>query len=211
MARFSFSIPDYVAELLDRDVKSTGKSRSSLIAEYVERYYEGETQRAKNADIVQRVKSEHEKRVQQLLIEHDAEMQQIRTECQKQVTQSNTDNAANTQQFEDELEKLESVAKRLDSELKEANERNHSLMEQLQHEKNSKDVVTTGLQHEIELLQQRIASLEGTLHTERGHLSELRQDKEQLQKQLELMTLRLPAPRVGFWARLFGGRTKKED
>jgi len=211
MARFSFSIPDYVAELLDRDVKSTGKSRSSLIAEYVERYYEGETQRAKNADIVQRVKSEHEKRVQQLLIEHDAEMQQIRTECQKQVTQSNTDNAANTQQFEDELEKLESVAKRLDSELKGANERNHSLMEQLQHEKNSKDVVTTGLQHEIELLQQRIASLEGTLHTERGHLSELRQDKEQLQKQLELMTLRLPAPRVGFWARLFGGRTKKED
>jgi len=211
MARFSFSIPDYVAELLDRDVKSTGKSRSSLIAEYVERYYEGETQRAKNADIVQRVKSEHEKRVQQLLIEHDAEMQQIRTECQKQVTQSNTDNAANTQQFEDELEKLESVAKRLDSELKEANERNHSLMEQLQREKNSKDVVTTGLQHEIELLQQRIASLEGTLHTERGHLSELRQDKEQLQKQLELVTLRLPAPRVGFWARLFGGRTKKED
>jgi len=211
MARFSFSIPDYVAELLDLDVKSTGKSRSSLIAEYVERYYEGETQRAKNADIVQRVKSEHEKRVQQLLIEHDAEMQQIRTECQKQVTQSNTDNAANTQQFEDELEKLESVAKRLDSELKEANERNHSLMEQLQHEKNSKDVVTTGLQHEIELLQQRIASLEGTLHTERGHLSELRQDKEQLQKQLELVTLRLPAPRVGFWARLFGGRTKKED
>ena len=29
--------------------------------------------------------------------------------------------------------------------------------------------------------------------------------------QLELVTLRLPAPKVGFWARLFGGGRKKEE
>jgi hypothetical protein len=33
-------------------------------------------------------------------------------------------------------------------------------------------------------------------------------DKESIQKQLELVTLRLPAPKVGFWARLFGGGRK---
>jgi FtsZ-binding cell division protein ZapB len=81
----------------------------------------------------------------------------------------------------------------------------------LQLEKNSKEVVATGLQHEIELLQQKNASLESTLHTERGHLSELRQDKEPLQKQLELLTLRLPAPKVGFWTRLFGGLKREKE
>ncbi len=70
-----------------------------------------------------------------------------------------------------------------------------ALSEQLQREKDSKDVVATGMHHEIELLQQKVASLEGALHTERGHLSELRQDKDQLQKQLELVTLRLPVPK----------------
>jgi hypothetical protein len=36
----------------------------------------------------------------------------------------------------------------------------------------------------------------------------LKADKENLQKQLELVTLRLPPPRVGLWARLFGGGKK---
>jgi len=36
-------------------------------------------------------------------------------------------------------------------------------------------------------------------------------DKESIQKQLELVTLRLPAPKVGFWARLFGGRKKETE
>jgi len=30
-------------------------------------------------------------------------------------------------------------------------------------------------------------------------------------KALELVTLRLPAPKVGFWARLFGGGKKKVE
>jgi CHASE3 domain sensor protein len=65
------------------------------------------------------------------------------------------------------------------------------------------------LQHENELLKQKIEKLETLLQTEKGLNSDLRSDKESIQKQLELVTLRLPAPRVGFWARLFG-RGKKE-
>jgi hypothetical protein len=67
------------------------------------------------------------------------------------------------------------------------------------------------LQHEAELLQQKVVNLETLLHTERALTSELRRDKDNLQKQLELVTLRLPAPRVGFWARIFGGEKKNGE
>ena len=46
----------------------------------------------------------------------------------------------------------------------------------------SNNIVVTGLQHERELLRQQLAILEAALHTERGHLSELRHDKETLEK-----------------------------
>jgi len=67
------------------------------------------------------------------------------------------------------------------------------------------------LQHENELLQQKVTNLETLLQTERGITSELRRDKETTQKQLELVTLRLPAPKVGFWSRIFGGGGKKDE
>ena len=46
------------------------------------------------------------------------------------------------------------------------------------------------------------------LLAERELLSEVRRDKETLQKQLELVTFGPPAPKVVFWARLLG-RGKK--
>ena len=70
--------------------------------------------------------------------------------------------------------------------------------------------MVTGLQHENELLQM-VTNLERLLQTQKGLNSELRRDKGSIQKQLELVTLRLPAPKVGFWARLFGGARKKEE
>jgi hypothetical protein len=72
-------------------------------------------------------------------------------------------------------------------------------------------VVTTGPQHEIELLIQQLTNSETTLHTEREHQSELGQDRETLQKQLELVTLRLPAPKVGFWSRVLGPKSPKKE
>jgi len=75
----------------------------------------------------------------------------------------------------------------------------------------SKNTVVTCLQHENELLEQKVVHLETLLQTERGFNSEPRRDKESIQKKLELVTLRLPAHKVGFWARLFGGVRKKEE
>lgn len=192
MARFSFSMPDEVAELLDRDVENKGTSRSSLIAEYIERHYKGETQRIESVEVVQRVKSEHEKRVQHLIAKHDAEVQQIRTECEKRVEDIKADNAVNTQQLEDDVERLEIITEKLENDFKASEERNASVLEKLRQSEASKNTVVTGLQHELELLKQKVTNLEDYLHTERRHVSELRQDKEHLQKQLELVTLRLP-------------------
>ena len=216
MARFSFSIPDNVAELLDRDVVSTGKSRSSLIAEYIERYYTGKTQHAESVDVVQRVKGEHEKKVQHLIAEHDAEVQQIRTECEKQVAQIKADYATITQQLEDDVERLETITEKLESDLKSSEERNASAVERLRQSEagaaakaTSQDIVITGLQNELEVTKTQTKSLEEKLVIYTGLNNDLKADKETLQKQLELVTLRLPAPKVGFWARLFGGGKRK--
>lgn len=141
-----------------------------------------------NAEIMQRARDEFEKKVRQITEEHEAEVQQIRAECEKRADEA--------KQLEGDVERLEGITNKLDSELKAS--------------ETSKNTVVTGQQHEIELLNQKIANLEGNLHTEQGHNSELRNDKEQLQKQLELVTLRLPPPRVSFWDRLFGKKEKQE-
>jgi peptidoglycan hydrolase CwlO-like protein len=74
-------------------------------------------------------------------------------------------------------------------------------------ELHTQDTVITGLQNELETVRTQVKTLEEKLVIYTGLNNDLKADKEALQKQLELVTLRLPAPRVGFWARLFG---KKE-
>jgi peptidoglycan hydrolase CwlO-like protein len=74
-------------------------------------------------------------------------------------------------------------------------------------ELHAQDIVITGLQNELETVRTQVKTLEEKLVIYTGLNNDLKADKEALQKQLELVTLRLPAPRVGFWARLFG---KKE-
>jgi len=74
-------------------------------------------------------------------------------------------------------------------------------------ELHAQDIIIAGLQNELETVRTQVKTLEEKLVIYAGLNNDLKADKEALQKQLELVTLRLPAPRVGFWARLFG---KKE-
>ena len=87
--------------------------------------------------------------------------------------QINADSSASMHQFENSLEELESVTQKLDPNLEESEDRNRSLMEELRVSETSENIVVTDLQHEIERLREQLAITEATLHTERGHLSEL--------------------------------------
>jgi predicted nucleic acid-binding Zn-ribbon protein len=64
----------------------------------------------------------------------------------------------------------------------------------------------SGLQKELDTARTQIKTLEDKIAIFTGLNNDLKADKENLQKQLELVTLRLPPPRVGFWARLFGSK-----
>ena len=159
---------------------------------------------------------EHEKKVQHLIAQHDAEVQQIRAECEKQVAQIKADYTINVQQLEEDVERLETITEKLENDLKSSEERNASAVERLRQSEAgaaakaaSQDTVITGLQNELEVTKTQTKSLEEKLVIYTGLNNDLKSDKENLQKQLELVTLRLPPPKVGFWARLFG--SKKEE
>ncbi len=87
MARYNITIPDSIAKRLDEDAENQEMARSTLIAQYIEQHYEGKSEadidaeitrlRTKSADIVQRVRIEHEKKVEHLLSTHEAELHRI--------------------------------------------------------------------------------------------------------------------------------------
>ncbi|MGZ4903788.1 MAG: hypothetical protein ACXVIG_04405 [Halobacteriota archaeon] len=71
--------------------------------------------------------------------------------------------------------------------------------------------ITKALRHEQELTESKLQATQRELQLERDHNLELRNDKEKLQKQLELVTLRLPAPKEGFWARVWGRKKRSNS
>lgn len=61
-------------------------------------------------------------------------------------------------------------------------------------ELHSQDIVIAGLQNELETVRTQVKTLEEKLAIYMGLKNELQADKENLQKQLELVTLRPPLP-----------------
>lgn len=215
MARYNITIPEYIAKRLDEDADNQEMARSTLIAQYIEQHYEGKSEadidaeiarlRAESADIVQRARQEHEKKVEHLIASHETALQQVRSDYEMQIEQINADHSTVSKRLEEDVERLEAISEKCRYDLKSSEERNASAVEKLRQSEASKITVVSGLQHENELLKEKLTTSETLLQAERGITSELRRDKESIQKQLELMTLRLPAPKVSFWARLFGG------
>ncbi len=84
------------------------------------------------------------------------------------------------------------------------------LLRRIEQAQASKETVTTGLRHELERAQDRIKLLEERVTDLKGQVQRETDEKQNLYKQLELVTLRLPAPKEGFWSRVFG-RKKREE
>jgi len=84
-------------------------------------------------------------------------------------------------------------------------------LQRLVDEHTNQETAITGLQNEVETLRTQVKTLEEKLVIYTGLNNDLKNDKETLQKQLELVTLRLPPPKVGFWSRIFGGKKKEKE
>ena len=110
--------------------------------------------------------------------------------------------------YEDELRHRETTIKERQATIEKHVASLKELQTKLDTTGKSTEVVIKGLQNEIELLKQRIQSLEDAKHVDRVIISDLRADKDNLLKQLTLVTLRLPEPKQGFWARVFRKKDK---
>jgi len=114
-----------------------------------------------------------------------------------------------TEVYETELKSKETTIKELQVTIEKQGTTIKELQTKLDATGTSTEVVIKGLQNEIELLKHRIQSLEEAKHIDRGIISDLRADKDNLLKQLTLVTLRLPEPKQGFWARVFRKKDKE--
>ena len=81
----------------------------------------------------------------------------------------------------------------------------------IEQERASKETVRTGLQHELELTQTKLKLAEEQVAELKGQVLKETDEKQNLYKQLELVTLRLPAPKEGLFSRIVGRRKKDKE
>ncbi len=189
--RFTITLPDVVARSLDEDANATGASRSSLIAHYIAEHYE----QASSPDQTLKLKQQHEDEMTYTKQDYERQLRGLQQEVEKLRSDSEGRYEQQTASYEKQIAELDDALQSLKIRL-------------FNTEKSNKDIIT-GMQHGKELMQSQLQAMQRELQLERDHNIELRNDKERLQKQLELVILRLPAPKEGFWSRVFG-RKKKE-
>ncbi len=239
MARFNITLPDTLKEQLKAEADIRKMKPSGLIAECVAEHYDKEPKAAyekelenlkeQQAEAVERAQMEAEALKRQLEREQAKTAQIIDEQGDKiKELQDVLDNAkievAELRQGlvdkEDDLQALgqekQDLMERAEQEIADKNEQIQKLEEgipellrRIEDLRTSKEAVTTGLQHELELSQTKLKSLEEQLVLHKGMIQGLEKDKESLQKQLELVTLRLPTPKEGFWSKLFRSSTRQ--
>ena len=180
MTHYSIIVPDDLASQVNQEATDRGVKKSTYITQLLREHYE------KPASVLEAQIEEQQSLIESLQSDCN-QMQDRLQQMQGQLQQK--------QDVVQQVQLLEASLKETKDTLADSEARNQELTKKLQQVQASKDIVITGLQHEVEMLRQQLANAEATLHIERGHSSELRQDKETLQKQLELVTLRLPAPK----------------
>ncbi len=178
---------------------------TSLITRYIER-------RVNNTPT-----ASSERELAALKRKHAALEQQKRQEQERAAKNAATQEAT-TKGLREELATAQKRTGDLEQELAARNERVdqlegrvQSLEGQAAQEAGSRETVTLGLQHRIELAQKDVDNLNEQLVMHKGQIQGLERDKENLQKQLQLVTLRLPAPKEGFWTRVFGGGKDRQE
>ncbi len=237
--RYSITLSQDIVARLKEQAQVTGAPVSALVAEIVDEYYRGtaaaECEEHLNAlqheysDLQQHAKTEVETLTRQLQQESETATQsaglqavQIK-ELQDELHIAKTRVASFEQEVADKDDRLQLLEQEKhaiiaqteaelaakDEDIQKLEEGVPELLRRIEQERASKQTVTAGLKHELDLSQVKVTALGGQVADLKGQIQDLKDDKRSLQKQLELVTLRLTAPREGFWARIFG-RKKKE-
>ena len=191
--RFTINLADNVAQSLENDVEASGMARSTLITHYIAEHYE----RVNLPDQLPRLTQQYEDELSHTKQDYERKMKTL----QEKIEKLSNDTAG----------RYEEQSSTYENQIAELNDSLHALQVKLFNTEKSNKNIITGMQHEQELLRSQMQALQRELQLERDHNLELRNDKEQLQKQLELVTLRLPAPKEGFWSRVFGRKKKEQD
>jgi hypothetical protein len=177
--RYSVTLSPSLATLLKEQAQAEDASLSAVIANIVEDYYN----RPPAAEYEKLRKLETE-----AILELEKQVRELKIEAQEHSRRA----AAQLQQAE------ASAAAKL-----------HQVKAEAAAKGASQDIMIKGLQNELEFTKTQMKSLDEKLAIYIGLNNDLKADKEILLKQVELLTLRLPAPRSGFWVRLLG--SKKEQ
>ncbi len=218
MARFNITLPDALKDLLKTEAEQLNVKPSSLIAQSLKEHYQGTSKAAyeEELQVLQQQNAKLRQKVDQFKDDtaenaaaHDIVVRELQAEFEtakiltKRLEQDTAEKDEKIRQLEQDLAATSSTIQEQEQGLQE-------LLKQVEQERASKATVKTGLQHELELTQNNLKKAEEHVVELKGQIQDLKDDKHSLQKQLELVTLRLPAPKEGFWARVFG-RKKKEE
>lgn len=203
MARFTITLPEKVASRLADDEGQLKTPRSTLIAQYLEQHYTEKsaaeyeealqelTQRAQEAEEQTQECKERAEKLAGELKEAETQRQVERENLEKQREEAEVQ----LHEYKKLVDVRAAAAANYETQLRGCKEQSAADMA-------SKNIVISGLQNELESAKTQTKNLDDKLVIYSGIINDLKADKENLQKQLELVTLRLPAPRVGFWARL---------
>ncbi len=228
MARFNITLPDALEEKLELEASSSKTKKSTLIAKFIKERYEGtslaeyeeQLQKCKDenailwhkigqfkedtaenaaahAIVVKELQAEFEtakiltKNLEEGAAEKDTKIQQL----EQDLTAALGTVEALEQSSQDLIGKLKAEGENYERSLAEQECRHKDTLNEEEHRHTN---VANALRHEQELTAAKLESVQLQLQQERDHNLELRTDKEKLQNQLELVTLRLPAPKEGF-------------
>ncbi len=219
MARFNITLPDALRAQLETEARQGSTKISTLIAQCVKEHYAGaptaeyeaQLQKCKDENAILWHKVElFQDDTAENVAAHDMVVQELQNELDaaktrtKGLEQDVVNKDDKIQLLEQDLTAALGTVEALDQGAQE-------LIKQAEQERASKETAKTGLQHELERTQDNVKGLEEYIVELKGQIKDLKEDKQSLQKQLELVTLRLPAPKEGFWARTFGRRKKEQE
>lgn len=192
ITHYTITLPAHITAKLQAEHEESKTPRSTLIAQHLEEYY-NTAPTAQYEEQIQQLSKEYEAKIQ----EHEATIQELKTTLKEQ----SRHHTAEVHEIRAEVQHAQNkaTAKIQQAEAEAANKAT------------SQEVIIKGLQGELELARKEIKMLSEKVASDASTINMLKDDKDFFKRQLELVTLRLPAARQGFWSRAFGGSKKEKE